>query len=530
MSSASSGTPAQRHRSLVDSVNTATRSLHARLNKGIVSHLPQALPPRASDPSTYVTGLLHIAPVYSTFESLWLEILTRPPRCQEPAGCLKVDGPLHDRMVLPDDRADCTGTAIRKDEGAETGFEVLDDEVPRVCGRMHHILGSLYLPGLLRYSRLRGDIGAMTGWTKEVVDGQIADVSSKGPLGSFVEHIKKVVLAHPHVLISYSYILYMALFAGGRFMRASLESADEEFWSRIPSPVRPNMVSCTGFQSEEGPSTTGLKDDVDWKDSRETPPSASPCSPETSPKSMRKPGPAVPETSSHDPTVDNTDKDIACSTRQHSNPHISLQFFHFPTAEDGEDLKREFKGRLPTVESRLTEGEFRDVVEEGVRIFEHMVDVVAQLDHVCNPTPAASDSEGKANEKASILRPERLTQLARLRDSVVVARERNARKSRQQLRNSPAGSGSEEDWAGGKGMKNENGGVEKMIRFEDVPDVEGKGKAKWSGFDGAVKWEQEIPPSRKAWKLDKTLRNCVAAGFFVILVAILVATMHASGE
>ncbi|ODV91794.1 hypothetical protein CANCADRAFT_23332 [Tortispora caseinolytica NRRL Y-17796] len=39
----------------------------------------------------------------------------------------------------------------------------------------------------------------------------------------FVEHIKQITKEKPHVLLAYAHVLYMALFAGGRIIRATLE-------------------------------------------------------------------------------------------------------------------------------------------------------------------------------------------------------------------------------------------------------------------------------------------------------------------
>ena len=60
---------------LGDSINAATRTLHAKLNRAILQHFPLALPPHATTPFTYAMGLLHIAPIYLTFESLWQDII-----------------------------------------------------------------------------------------------------------------------------------------------------------------------------------------------------------------------------------------------------------------------------------------------------------------------------------------------------------------------------------------------------------------------------------------------------------------------
>ncbi|KAJ4187181.1 hypothetical protein NW755_007274 [Fusarium falciforme] len=65
-------------RLLAESIVAATRGIHAKLNKLIIARLPLALPPRAQDPALYISGLLHITPIYMTFEALWRDILDSP--------------------------------------------------------------------------------------------------------------------------------------------------------------------------------------------------------------------------------------------------------------------------------------------------------------------------------------------------------------------------------------------------------------------------------------------------------------------
>ncbi|KAK4137900.1 heme oxygenase-like protein [Trichocladium antarcticum] len=176
---------------LGDSINIATRSVHAKLNKSILAYLPLALPPQTHNPSLYVSGLLHIAPVYLAFESLWQDLL---------------------------------------DSHEQTQPSAEDDEHPPNPERVHSILRALHLPGLMRAESLLSDIRALTGWTDAVVDHEINAVSQTGPLADFLTHIHHTINNHPPTLIAYAWILYMALFSGGRFIRATLESAGPAFW------------------------------------------------------------------------------------------------------------------------------------------------------------------------------------------------------------------------------------------------------------------------------------------------------------
>ncbi|KAG6037153.1 hypothetical protein E4U19_002626 [Claviceps sp. Clav32 group G5] len=173
-------------RPLAESITLATRPIHAKLNKLIIARLPLALPPLATNSLAYASGLMHIAPIYSTFETEWSDIL-------------------------------------HESDPSKVSPEVLK------------ALDSLRLPGLMRADRLEADIQSMMGWTQAGTREQLDRVSETGHLEEFVSHIRRAINSKPHVLLAYSYILFMALFAGGRYMRATLESAGEDFWQRVPS-------------------------------------------------------------------------------------------------------------------------------------------------------------------------------------------------------------------------------------------------------------------------------------------------------
>ncbi|KAL6807254.1 hypothetical protein GGI42DRAFT_341366 [Trichoderma sp. SZMC 28013] len=314
----------------------ATRELHTRINRLVVSRLPFALPPLASDASPYISGLLHLLPVYMTFEKLWQDIIPD---------------------TLPKEAP-------------------LDDERPNVSERMHTILKDLKIPQLFRSDILRADIKSMTGWSDDVLDNQIDVIKRKGKLSAFISHIKQIIPEEPHTLIAYSYNLFMALFAGGRFIRASFEKAGDEFWETVPRPIKPTMEPCR-------------------------------------PKSIA-PSPL-------DPTHDFT------TTSLHSQ--TPLQFWRFNTAEDGEDLKRDYKAVLLRWESELSPKERNDIVRESVIILENIESIVGHLDGMF-----AEEQE----EKSSIQIPKRpsladrfaQTQfVARIRDSFMIAKERGVRSS-----------------------------------------------------------------------------------------------------
>ena len=52
-------------------------------------------------------------------------------------------------------------------------------------------------------------------------------------LSEFVTHISTTVVSKPHVLLAYTWIFYMALFQGGRYIRSKLLGVEENgFWVR----------------------------------------------------------------------------------------------------------------------------------------------------------------------------------------------------------------------------------------------------------------------------------------------------------
>ncbi|KHO00315.1 heme oxygenase-like, multi-helical [Metarhizium album ARSEF 1941] len=352
----------RRDRPLAESIAIATRSLHARLNKLIIERLPLVLPPQAADSLTYASGLLHIAPIYATFESLWSDI---------------VHGSFENSR---DER-----------EGSKPNKTI-------VSNGTREMLGVLYIPGLLRAERLVADIQSMTGWKEAATREQLEMIGKTGHLAEVVKHIKRAIKNKPHVLLAYSYILYMALFAGGRFIRATLESAGQEFWDTT-------AASCAMLTSQSRSSNEDLVDGM--------------CNGQT----------GTPPRGSHG--------------RQ------PLRFFHFDTAEDGEDLKRDYKRKLADCDASLSYQEKHDIVQEAICIFENMVLLVAQLDTVVatGPIRLPADSptsveSATATVKQSLIHP-------RFRDSVVVAKERSARGARGSLNKEsgmPSGrSDSEED-------------------------------------------------------------------------------------
>ncbi|QSZ37238.1 hypothetical protein DSL72_009332 [Monilinia vaccinii-corymbosi] len=315
-------TPAPDQHSLSEQINIATRAVHAQLNRLILLRLPLALPPYTTNPSIYVSGLLHIAPIYIAFESLWQTIIDAPS--------LPIS--LEDEQI----RSDCPGDR----------FDSLDSRSSKVCSRTQSLLSHLLLPGLLRAARLKADICTLTGTPDHKIEEQLRTVSENGRLAEFIAHTKQSVQTNSHVLLAYAWVLYMALFSGGRYLRASLKAAggSEDFWDRESSPVRP-------YEATRAPNPT-------------LPPSRAPFEEEVRPSARRQ-------------------KRAECS---HAMTKKGLQFFDFIGDEDGEDIKREFKRRIAEAEVLLTDGEKADIIKEAQAIFSFMIMMVSELDGICGST------------------------------------------------------------------------------------------------------------------------------------------------
>ncbi|PQE14675.1 hem oxygenase-like multi-helical protein [Rutstroemia sp. NJR-2017a BVV2] len=358
-------------------VNIATRAVHTQLNRLILARLPLALPPFSTNPSIYVSGLLYIAPIYITFESLWQSIIDAPnlPICLEESrispGGESAEGSDSDYLLLD--------SHTRHSTNNQTSIDP-----PKVCSRTQSLLAHLQLPGLLRSDRLRADIRTLTDTPEHEIEEQLKLVSDCGRLAEFIAHTKQSVEKNPHVLLAYAWVLYMALFSGGRYLRASLKTAGgfEDFWSRDPSPVRPYSVT---------------------REAQNLAPSSKVAA----------------------------DEKVRPSARQKTRPEChqmmmkqGLSFFDFVGAEDGEDIKREFKKRIAEAEVLLTEGEKADVIQEAQAIFSFMVMIVTELDAVCGTT--SEDLETVKTIQPMKLHKEHKP-LNKSRSSITLAQERLSR-------------------------------------------------------------------------------------------------------
>ena len=192
-------------------INAATRKQHTELNRFIISRLPLALPPTAKTPAVYSLGLSAFAQIFFAFEAAFTDLTTA---------------------------------------------EAARDQQPSAAASAYHAqelrkwLIRLRPEGLARSESLSQDLKHL-----------------QGPALSQDEcaHIKRQVvdqyLAKPHVLVAYTWVMYMAIFSGGRWIRQQLASAGPEFWA-APVPMDEKTTSLPGFSFLSFPSSDQDGEDI----------------------------------------------------------------------------------------------------------------------------------------------------------------------------------------------------------------------------------------------------------------------------
>lgn len=162
-------------------INTVTRKQHTELNRLIIDRIPLALPPTTNSPKVYALGLAAFAQIYLAFE-----------------------------QALDD--------LERSQDGS-------NQQIPTQDAHQRELrtwLSTLRPASLKRSSRLKRDLQYLPGLDRSnfaQLDEEIAaDISSRAA-------------EKPHILVAYTWVMYMAIFSGGRWIRSQLASAEPEFWT-----------------------------------------------------------------------------------------------------------------------------------------------------------------------------------------------------------------------------------------------------------------------------------------------------------
>lgn len=153
------------------------RAIHHTLNTTIIRQLSLGLLPETTSPRLYALGMSRVAEIYYAFESAWRDYLASPSRGSKADA--RYRALLHDALV----------------------------------------------PDIARSQRLSSDLAHLrAAW------GQIDVYHHDEALRSAVAHISASIQAKPYVILAYSWIMYMALFNGGRWIREQLLDSGPIFW------------------------------------------------------------------------------------------------------------------------------------------------------------------------------------------------------------------------------------------------------------------------------------------------------------
>jgi heme oxygenase len=163
-------------------INTVTRKHHIELNRLIIDRLPLALPPIANKPKVYALGLAAFAHIYLAFEQAFDDL----------------------------ERSQDDSVATNGEE--EAGHQ----------RKLKAWLANLRPPGLKRSSRIKRDLQYLP---------QLDRSNFSGLDGEIQSDIRDLAAAKPHILVAYTWVMYMAIFSGGRWIRSQLAGAQPEFWT-----------------------------------------------------------------------------------------------------------------------------------------------------------------------------------------------------------------------------------------------------------------------------------------------------------
>ena len=111
--------------------------------------------------------------------------------------------------------------------------------------RVVTLLSTLHIPALERTNRLQADLARLS------PDAPLdSDLGGERPrLSEFLKHIEHEVEKRPHLLVAYTWNMYMALFSGGRYLRAQLRDANAASWKIYNSD--PNLDGGESATTEE---------------------------------------------------------------------------------------------------------------------------------------------------------------------------------------------------------------------------------------------------------------------------------------
>ncbi|KAI9711803.1 MAG: heme oxygenase [Bogoriella megaspora] len=222
--------------SLPSQINSATRSSHTHLNRLITSRLPLALPPHSSAPNVYALGLRAFAQIYFAFEASWLDLIAVQSAGEEQwINVWGYEEEIRRRRAeahLRGDREEAEDSDSGEGKGRSEGMmQALADLLPK---------------GLMRSHRLEQDLEYLG---VEVV--HLEGLGQNKSVEEFVKHIRTVTAEKPWTLVAYAWVMYMAIFSGGRWIRQQLLDAGPDFWGHAQDAEAMQGVEFLHFDGEE---------------------------------------------------------------------------------------------------------------------------------------------------------------------------------------------------------------------------------------------------------------------------------------
>ena len=181
------------------------RSLHYQLNKFITTRVRLALPPCAFTPDAYAAGFAAFAQIYLAFEEVWDEV-TKDVDLE----ASWIDIVPYAQQLAAKQSGDPKTQLIR-------------------------FLRTLRPDGLARSERARQDLCTLLAVPPSQLDATL-DSLPGSTIKQWKRHITQQARSRPHILIAYGWVLYMAIFSGGRWIRGELVGVGEDFWSANQPP------------------------------------------------------------------------------------------------------------------------------------------------------------------------------------------------------------------------------------------------------------------------------------------------------
>lgn len=178
------------------------------VNRLNTARIPLCLPPKVESTGFYTMGFSRWAEIYYGFEEVWYAVMG-------------------DHADWPSETSD--------------DFDSFSSDEERVKA----VLRSICMPELYRTRRLDSDFAALK-LLEPSLAGLDADTANAGR--EFRQYLNERMPEKPHLLVAYIWIMYQALFNGGRFIRMALLKAGPEFWGLSPKEMDPtNFPSPLSF-------------------------------------------------------------------------------------------------------------------------------------------------------------------------------------------------------------------------------------------------------------------------------------------